>query len=105
MSECAIYLALAKKSNSTYEAYHRAAAEVRRNGAQPVPLHLRNAPTKLMKEWGNKKDYKYPHSFPGAWVQQEYLPDNLIGRSFYHDKDQGQEPKLTSAWKGRKRRR
>ncbi|GAB6176669.1 replication-associated recombination protein A [Desulfobaculum senezii] len=105
MSECAVYLALTKKSNSTYEAYHRAATEIRKNGPKPVPLHLRNAPTKLMEEWGYKKEYKYPHSFPGAWVQQDYLPDQLVGRRFYKDKDQGEEPKLAALWKNRMRKR
>ncbi|NJB66783.1 putative ATPase [Desulfobaculum xiamenense] len=105
MSECAIYLALAKKSNSTYEAYHRAAAEVRKNGAKPVPIHLRNAPTKLMKEWGYKRDYKYPHSFPGAWVEQDYLPDEILGHRFYQAKDQGEEAKLTALWKSRQQKK
>jgi len=105
MSECAVYLALAKKSNSTYEAYHRAAAEVRKNGAKPVPLHIRNAATQQMKEWGYGKGYKYPHNFPGAWVAQEYLPDELQGRSFYHSKDQGEEPKLSAPWKAHLRKK
>jgi putative ATPase len=58
-----------------------------------------------MEEWGYKKEYKYPHSFPGAWVQQDYLPDQLVGRRFYKDKDQGEEPKLAALWKNRMRKR
>ncbi|MFW5837016.1 MAG: replication-associated recombination protein A, partial [Desulfovibrionaceae bacterium] len=72
--------------------------EVREGGARPVPLHLRNASTALHKEWGYGRGYKYPHSFPGAWVEQEYLPEALAGRVFYFPKDQGIEPKL-NAWR------
>lgn len=69
-----VYLALARKSNSSYAAYLTAAREVKYNGARPVPLHLRNASTQLQKEWGYGKEYKYPHNYPDGWVEQDYLP-------------------------------
>ena len=70
LAETVVYLALARKSNSTYAAYANAAREVKVNGPQSVPLHLRNASTQLQREWGYGKDYKYPHNFPQAWVEQ-----------------------------------
>ena len=100
LAETTVYLALAKKSNSTYTAYHNAAREIRANGPRPVPLHLRNPSTKLHKQWGYGRDYRYPHSYPGAWVDQDYLPDELLGRRFFEPKDQGHEPRLTAWWKG-----
>ena len=103
LAETVVYLALARKSNASYAAYGLAAREVKLNGAQSVPLHLRNASTALQKEWGYGKDYKYPHSFPGAWVEQDYLPPNLKNRRFYQPKEQGEEPRLSSWWKRLKR--
>ena len=97
MAECAVYLALAPKSNSTYAGYRSAQQEVRTNGPQPVPLHLRNASTALQREWGFGRGYVYPHAVPGAWADQEYLPGQLSGRTFYVAKDQGAEPRLL-AW-------
>ncbi len=94
MAETVVYLALARKSNSTYAAYHNAAKEVRDNGPQPVPLHLRNASTAMQRQWGYGHGYKYPHVFPDGWVHQEYLP----GATFYHPKEFGVEPRLTSWW-------
>ena len=83
LAECAVYLANSPKSNTAYMAIDAALAEVRQSGNLPVPLHLRNAPTKLMKELGYGADYKYPHNFPGNWVEQQYLPDALQGRRFW----------------------
>ena len=103
MAETVIYLALAPKSNSTYAAYHNVTREIKNNGIQPVPIHLRNAVTKMQKEWGYGKDYQYPHNFPGAWVDQEYLPETVLARRYYHSKDQGEEPRL-NAWHRRHRR-
>lgn len=94
LSETVVYLALARKSNSTYAAYNNAAREVRVHGAQSVPLHLRNPSTQLQKQWGYGKEYKYPHNYPNAWVEQEYFPLTISNRSFYHPKEQGEEPKL-----------
>ncbi len=99
MSETAIYLALAPKSNSAYAAYLNASREVKAAGIAPVPLHLRNASTRLQKEWGYGKGYLYPHNYPEAWVEQEYLPESLGVRQFYHPKSLGAEAALASRHK------
>ncbi|QLA16064.1 replication-associated recombination protein A [Desulfolutivibrio sulfoxidireducens] len=96
LAETTVYLALAPKSNSAYAAYLSAKKELGISGAKPVPLHLRNAATALQKQWGFGKGYKYPHSYPEAWVDQDYLPDELRGRRFYQAKDQGLEPRLAA---------
>jgi putative ATPase len=101
LAETAVYLALAPKSNSTYAAYINAVQEVRRGGKKPVPLHLRNAATKLQKEWGHGAGYLYPHNFEGSWVEQQYLPDELEDRRFYHAKDHGEEARLAQAHRRR----
>ncbi len=84
LAETTIYLATCKKDNSAYLAIDNALAKVRETGNLPVPLHLRNAPTNLMKELGYSDGYKYPHDFPGHWVEQQYLPDELINTIFWH---------------------
>lgn len=84
LSECTIYLATSPKGNAAYLAIDEALAEVRQSNDLPVPLHLRNAPTKLMKELGYGENYQYAHQFPGNFVQQQYLPDTLKDRSFFH---------------------
>jgi len=94
LSETVTYLALAPKSNSAYSAYLAAQKEIRKNGIKPVPLHLRNPASGLQRKWGFGKEYKYPHAYPGAWVEQEYLPEEVRGKSFYQPKDQGEEPRL-----------
>lgn len=83
LAECAVYLANSPKSNSAYKAIDAALARVRETGDLPVPLHLRNAPTKLMKELGYGHSYKYPHDYPGNWVEQQYLPDRISGDRFW----------------------
>lgn len=99
LSETVVYLALARKSNTAYAAYGNASREVKMNGPQPVPLHLRNAVTKLHRQWGYGKDYQYPHNFPEAWVDQEYLPENVAGKRFYFPKETGEEGRLANWWK------
>jgi len=94
MSEAAIYLALAPKSNSAKMTYHAAKQAVDKHGAQPVPLHLRNAPTKLMRELGYGKDYKYPHQFAGHHVAEHYLPDSLRELRLYQPSENGLERAL-----------
>lgn len=94
MAETTVYLALAPKSNSAYAGYLSALKEIRTNGPHPVPLHLRNASTSLQKGWGYGQGYKYPHAYPEAWVDQEYLPTELKGRQFYQPKSQGHEERL-----------
>ncbi|MBR5030547.1 MAG: replication-associated recombination protein A [Muribaculaceae bacterium] len=84
LSECAIYLATSEKSNSAYLAIDDALQLVEQTGNLPVPLHLRNAPTKLMKELGYGADYKYAHDFPGHFVNQDYLPEELKGTKIWN---------------------
>ena len=83
LAETTIYLATCKKDNSAYLAIDEALAKVRETGNLPVPLHLRNAPTSLMKELGYADGYLYPHDYPGHWVAQQYLPDELQGTEFW----------------------
>ncbi|MEA3448045.1 MAG: replication-associated recombination protein A [Bacteroidota bacterium] len=83
LSECAIYLASSAKSNSAYLAIDKALGYVKNNAPAPVPLHLRNAPAKLMKDLNYGKNYKYPHDFDGNFVQQAYLPDDVKNMTFY----------------------
>lgn len=83
LSECAIYLATSPKSNSAYMAINNALKAVEQTGNEPVPLHLRNAPTSLMKNLGYGKQYKYAHDYPGNFVTQQFLPDNLNKSVFY----------------------
>ena len=83
LAETTIYLATCKKDNSAYLAIDAALEKVQQTGNLPVPLHLRNAPTSLMKELGYSDGYKYPHDFPGHWTEQQYLPDELIGTTFW----------------------
>ena len=84
LAEATVYLATSPKSNSAYKAINDGLAEVKRSGNQPVPLHLRNAPTQLMEQLGYGKDYKYAHDFAGHFVNQQYLPDNLKDTMFWH---------------------
>ena len=83
LAETTIYLATCKKDNSANMAIEAALAKVRETGNLPVPLHLRNAPTSLMKELGYADGYKYPHDYPGHWTEQQYLPDELVGTTFW----------------------
>jgi putative ATPase len=83
LAETTIYLATCKKDNSAYLAIDAALEKVRETGNLPVPLYLRNAPTSLMKELGYADGYKYPHDYPGHWVEQQYLPDELKGTVFW----------------------
>lgn len=90
LSQCAVYLASSVKSNSTYMALNNAQQAVRQTGDLPVPLHIRNAPTKLMKQLGYSEGYKYAHDYAGNFVDQEFLPDQLRGVKFY---EPGQNPR------------
>ncbi|MDL1873005.1 replication-associated recombination protein A [Deltaproteobacteria bacterium PRO3] len=86
LSHCAVYLALAPKDNSSYMAYQNAKAEIEKSGPLPTPLHLRNAPTKLMKELGYHKGYRYAHDDPKAAQEMDCLPEKLRGRKFFRKK-------------------
>ena len=94
LSECVIYLATSPKSNSAYLAIDAAIATVKQTGNSPVPCHLRNAPTKLMKDLNYGQDYKYPHDYPGNFVEQPYLPDELKEKKFYQPQQNAQEVKI-----------
>jgi putative ATPase len=94
LSQLVTYLALAPKSNASYLAYKAAARAVHDNPPFPVPLHIRNAPTSMMKDMGYGKGYKYPHDYPDAFVSEDYLPDALEERRFYKPKKAGFEEKL-----------
>lgn len=94
MSQTAIYLACSAKSNSAYMAIEDALAEVRNNANVPIPLHLRNAPTKLMKELGYGKDYKYAHNYEGNYVDMSFLPEGLNNKEFYNPSNNASEEKV-----------
>ncbi|MGZ5211469.1 MAG: replication-associated recombination protein A [Kaistella sp.] len=103
LSETAVYLAVSPKSNSTYVAINDAMAKVKQTGNLPVPLHLRNAPTKLMKDMNYGKDYGYAHSHEGNFVDQEFLPEEISGTKFYEPGNNSTENKireeLNKKWK------
>jgi putative ATPase len=94
LSECTIYLATSPKGNGAYLAIDEALAEVKKSLDLPVPLHLRNAPTKLMKELGYGEEYKYAHDYPGNFVSQQYLPDALRDRTFFHPGSSAREKEI-----------
>jgi putative ATPase len=103
LSEAAIFLATSQKSNSSYLAIDNAIEIVRREGDLPVPLHIRNAPTKLMKDLNYGKDYKYAHSYSGNFVQDNFLPDEIKGTVIYEPGDNSREEeirkRISSIWK------
>jgi len=103
LSGTAIYLACSPKSNSAYMAIEKAIAEVRSSGDKPVPLHLRNAPTRLMKDLDYGKDYKYAHSYDNSFTEENYLPDELSGTLFYspgnNQREKEFKSRLSSLWK------
>jgi len=91
MAQAVSYLATAPKSNASYLGIDEAIAEVRKSGALPVPLHVRNAPTRMMKELGYHKGYRYAHDYEGGYVEQAYLPERLSGKRFYRPAGHGYE--------------
>lgn len=91
LAEAAVYLATAPKSNSVYTAYNRIKEEIAKSGSLPVPLHIRNAPTALMKELGYNKGYKYAHDYKDGYAPQEHLPEKLQGQRYYHPTGRGYE--------------
>jgi putative ATPase len=105
LSEATVYLASSPKSNSAYLAIDDALALVEETGNLPVPLHLRNSPTKLMKELGYGKDYKYAHDYPNHFIDQQYLPDKLKNKSIWKPQENAAEVKhvewLRKLWKKR----
>ena len=99
LAEATVYLACSPKSNSAYMAIDNACAIVRETGNLPVPLHLRNAPTKLMKELDYGKNYKYAHSYEGNFVKQDFLPDELLKHRFWESQRNPSEDKLAERMK------
>ena len=94
LSECAVYLAVSPKSNSSYLAINEALSFVKKTGNLPVPLHLRNAPTKLMKDMNYGKNYQYAHDYKEGFVEQEFLPEEISGTKFYQPKQNATEQKI-----------
>jgi putative ATPase len=108
LAEAAVYLATAPKSNSLYKAYSHLQEEIKHGASESVPLHLRNPVTPLMKDMGYGKDYKYPHDYPGHFVEQQHLPDSLKGKKFYTPGKLGYEKQVfdrLKAWWQRKGKR
>ena len=101
IAQAVVYLACAPKSNAVYNAYNAVRAFVKTDGTRPVPMHLRNAPTKLMKDLGYKEGYRYAHDEPGAFAAGEvYLPEGLEGTKWYHPVDRGLEIKIAEKLRG-----
>ncbi len=94
IAQAVVYLATAPKSNSLYAAYKQVQKDISKTGVQPVPLHLRNPETRLMKEMEYGKGYKYAHDFPGHFIEQQYLPDKLKGRKYYRPGTLGFEKEI-----------
>ncbi|PIU85432.1 MAG: AAA family ATPase [Deltaproteobacteria bacterium CG06_land_8_20_14_3_00_44_19] len=106
LAQSATYLACAPKSNALYTAYSKVKKDIQETQALPVPLHIRNAPTSLMKKLGYGKGYKYPHNFPDSYIEEDYLPENLKGRIYYKPTDNGFEAEIKKRlekWRGKKR--
>lgn len=107
LSQCATYLASSPKSNASYQAIDSALQEVRNSRQYQVPIHLRNAPTSLMKNLGYGNNYKYPHDFENNFVQENYLPKEIHEKQFYFPSDNGNEKsikeRLKNLWKGKKK--
>jgi putative ATPase len=105
LSEATIYLATSPKSNSAYQAINDAQQLVRKEGDLPVPLHIRNAPTKLMKDIGYGKNYKYAHSYDGNFVQDNFMPEKLVNNIIYKPQNNAKEADITEKlkiqWKGK----
>jgi len=94
LAQAALYLASAPKSNALYLTEKAVKEEIQRSGSQPVPLHIRNAPTRLMKKLGYSRGYRYPHNYPGAWIEQAYLPEKLSNRIYYRPTQRGFEQEI-----------
>ena len=101
LSQCVIYLATSAKSNSAYEAINKAQEIAKKGGDLPVPLHLRNAPTKLMKDLGYGKDYQYSHAYEGNFAEQDYLPEGLEVKKLYEPGANSAEKKARDFLKSR----
>ena len=94
LAQAVVYLSVAPKSNALYTAYGDVQHDIEQTAAEPVPLHLRNAPTGLMKGLGYGRDYQYAHDLEGKIANMQCLPDNLRGRSYYHPTGEGIEKRI-----------
>ena len=103
LAQAVVYLATAPKSNRIYAAYGKVQQVVKKTGSQPVPLHIRNAPTRLMKDIGYGKDYKYAHNYKDGFIAQEYLPEKLKGHLFYEPTGRGYENVIQQRLEGWRR--
>jgi putative ATPase len=105
LSQTTIYLACSPKSNAAYTAIREAQAAVKKFGDLPVPLHLRNSPTQLMKKLGYGADYLYPHNYPDNFTEQQYLPDAINGQVFYqpgnNEREQEMDKRQRKRWKNK----
>jgi putative ATPase len=105
LAQAVLYLATAPKSNSLYTAYSRVQEEVKKGTNEPVPMHIRNPVTALMKRLGYGKGYKYPHEYPDHFILEQYLPDSIRGKRFYFPGELGYEKqvltRLRAWWKER----
>ncbi len=104
LAQAAVYLASAPKSNALYLADKAVKEEIKKSGSQQVPLHIRNAPTSLMKKLGYSRGYLYPHNYSDGWVEQEYLPKEIRNRIFYRPTNRGFEQEIRNREKGRRKR-
>ena len=105
LAQAAVYLATAPKSNRVYTAWQKATRDAEAGGTQPVPLHLRNAPTRMMKDLGYGKEYKYPHDFADGFVPENYFPETMGRRKYYEPSEAGHEKVIAdrlNSWWGRK---
>jgi putative ATPase len=105
LAHLAVHLALAPKSNAVYKAFAEARDDARKLGPLPVPLHIRNAPTKLMKNLGYGRGYKYAHDYQDAMVDQEHLPEELSGKKYYQPTDRGREKALREMLEQRRKKK
>jgi putative ATPase len=107
LAQAVTFLACAPKSNASYKALGRAAEAVERHGSAPIPLHLRNAPTGLLRELGYGRDYRYPHDQPDGFVSERNLPEAVGNEEFYEPKREGAERAIAerlAAWRTRRSR-
>jgi putative ATPase len=105
LAQTAIYLAIAPKSDAAYAALNQVQAVIQQGVAPPVPMHLRNAPTSAMKQWGYGKGYQHAHDFEDALPDMECLPEELLGREFYHPTRRGAEQRIAERLEDIKQRR
>ena len=95
IAQAVVYMATAPKSNAVYTAFKKAKIDATSKGSLPVPLGLRNAPTSLMKDLGYGKNYQYAHEFENGITNQEYFPDELVGKSYYNPTERGREKTIS----------